>query len=181
MLTATAYAGTLTHCRLAKNSSVWCFLWLKTIEDLCHQPLVAEEQKLTGFVLSRRANTAERRTRRHQPKFIGTNWNNFWILSKGKCLKTWWPGTELNRRRQPFQGCALPPELPGHVRNPARCGLRGMCASRCLWREYHSSETFSVTEAYGTVSIITTAFTSLNRLSPQPPSRLAAPGSLIET
>jgi len=49
------------------------------------------------------------------------------------------------------------------VRNPARCGLRGMCASRCLWREYHSSETFSVTEAYGTVSIITTAFTSLNR------------------
>jgi hypothetical protein len=27
----------------------------------------------------------------------------------------WWPGTELNRRRQPFQGCALPPELPGHV------------------------------------------------------------------
>src|SRR5436305_11984988 len=29
-------------------------------------------------------------------------------------LKTWWPGTELNRRRQPFQGCALPPELPGH-------------------------------------------------------------------
>ena len=30
-------------------------------------------------------------------------------------LKTWWPGTELNRRRQPFQGCALPPELPGHV------------------------------------------------------------------
>ena len=25
----------------------------------------------------------------------------------------WWPGTELNRRRQPFQGCALPTELPG--------------------------------------------------------------------
>jgi hypothetical protein len=23
-------------------------------------------------------------------------------------------GTELNRRRQPFQGCALPPELPRH-------------------------------------------------------------------
>ena len=30
-------------------------------------------------------------------------------------LKVWWPGTELNRRRQPFQGCALPPELPGHA------------------------------------------------------------------
>jgi hypothetical protein len=24
-----------------------------------------------------------------------------------------WPGTESNRRRQPFQGCALPTELPG--------------------------------------------------------------------
>ena len=34
-------------------------------------------------------------------------------------LKRWWPGTELNRRRQPFQGCALPPELPGHVSRPA--------------------------------------------------------------
>jgi hypothetical protein len=32
-----------------------------------------------------------------------------------KCFEMWWPGTELNRRRQPFQGCALPPELPGHV------------------------------------------------------------------
>src|SRR5271155_3095302 len=27
----------------------------------------------------------------------------------------WWPGRELNPRRQPFQGCALPPELPGHT------------------------------------------------------------------
>src|SRR5262249_12533808 len=25
-----------------------------------------------------------------------------------KLLKRWWPGTESNRRRQPFQGCALP-------------------------------------------------------------------------
>src|ERR1022692_2857161 len=31
-----------------------------------------------------------------------------------KSLILWWPGTELNRRRQPFQGCALPAELPGH-------------------------------------------------------------------
>ena len=35
-------------------------------------------------------------------------------MSLSAC-KMWWPGTELNRRRQPFQGCALPPELPGHV------------------------------------------------------------------
>jgi len=25
----------------------------------------------------------------------------------GKWLIWWWPGTELNRRRQPFQGCIL--------------------------------------------------------------------------
>jgi hypothetical protein len=36
--------------------------------------------------------------------------------------KEWWPGTELNRRRQPFQGCALPAELPGHVRE---CAVKG--------------------------------------------------------
>jgi hypothetical protein len=35
-------------------------------------------------------------------------------LLAGKSFGMWWPGTELNRRRQPFQGCALPPELPGH-------------------------------------------------------------------
>src|SRR5258706_8767619 len=29
-----------------------------------------------------------------------------------KYLKTWWPGTDLNRRRQPFQGC-LPTMLSG--------------------------------------------------------------------
>src|ERR1700675_3557472 len=34
--------------------------------------------------------------------------------SDAKTFEMWWPGTELNRRRQPFQGCALPPELPGH-------------------------------------------------------------------
>ena len=32
-----------------------------------------------------------------------------------KLLKMWWPGTESNRRRQPFQGCALPTELPGRI------------------------------------------------------------------
>ena len=30
---------------------------------------------------------------------------------------SWWPGTESNRRRQPFQGCALPTELPGHFKS----------------------------------------------------------------
>ena len=46
-----------------------------------------------------------------------------------KSLKTWWPGTELNRRRQPFQGCALPPELPGHILNAAAgSGHSSLCA-----------------------------------------------------
>ena len=37
------------------------------------------------------------------------------LLIGRNCFEMWWPGTELNRRRQPFQGCALPPELPGHL------------------------------------------------------------------
>jgi hypothetical protein len=51
-------------------------------------------------------------------------------------LKRWWPGTELNRRRQPFQGCALPPELPGHVRvhSSAARSLRVMWDTRELGR-----------------------------------------------
>jgi hypothetical protein len=47
-------------------------------------------------------------------RFLGTEWNRNRVEGGRKCKKTWWPGTELNRRRQPFQGCALPPELPGH-------------------------------------------------------------------
>ena len=44
-------------------------------------------------------------------------------------LKIWWPGTELNRRRQPFQGCALPPELPGHAAIQSFTGAR---SASCL-------------------------------------------------
>jgi hypothetical protein len=48
-----------------------------------------------------------------QTKVFGMKRNEtgFWKICK--LLKTWWPGTESNRRRQPFQGCALPTELPG--------------------------------------------------------------------
>ena len=40
-------------------------------------------------------------------KSFGMKWNEtaFWKVCK--LLKTWWPGTDLNRRRQPFQGCQL--------------------------------------------------------------------------
>ena len=33
-----------------------------------------------------------------------------------KCCYSWWPGTESNRRHKPFQGSALPSELPGLIR-----------------------------------------------------------------
>src|ERR1039457_2594247 len=33
-------------------------------------------------------------------------WSGFW--ETWKYFRMWWPGTESNRRRQPFQGCALP-------------------------------------------------------------------------
>src|SRR5690348_16926257 len=46
------------------------------------------------------------------------NWNERAFWRAWKLLKTWWPGTESNRRRQPFQGCALPAELPGHSWSP---------------------------------------------------------------
>ena len=36
---------------------------------------------------------------------IGTKWNQSTNGSVCKLLKRWWPGTESNRRRQPFQGC----------------------------------------------------------------------------
>ena len=36
------------------------------------------------------------------------------ILKSGP--KKWWPGTESNRRHKPFQGSALPTELPGLIK-----------------------------------------------------------------
>jgi hypothetical protein len=37
------------------------------------------------------------------------------FLATSKLLILWWPGTESNRRRQPFQGCNPPvtEEVPG--------------------------------------------------------------------
>jgi len=48
-----------------------------------------------------------------KPEFvIGTKWNKLGVDDGCNLLKTWWPGTESNRRRQPFQGC-LPTMLSG--------------------------------------------------------------------
>jgi hypothetical protein len=41
------------------------------------------------------------------------NWSECLKRYALPALREWWPGTESNRRRQPFQGCALPTELPG--------------------------------------------------------------------
>src|ERR1700720_2402183 len=62
----------------------------------------------------------------------------------------WWPGTESNRRRQPFQGCALPTELPGHFGWVTYVHLR-----------WDLAEDFVRTERF---PIITT---SLNSLKPE--------------
>src|SRR3954464_4674349 len=77
-------------------------------------------------------------------------------------LKSWWPGTELNRRRQPFQGCALPPELPGHFRNPLQSGCEG-----CPLRAYCGG----IAKPNGSVRILSAwnALNYNNRLAfPQP-------------
>ena len=45
--------------------------------------------------------------------------------------RKWWPGTESNRRRQPFQGCALPTELPGHSELIAHARASGGSCEDC--------------------------------------------------
>src|SRR5580698_1473072 len=81
--------------------------------------------------------------------------------SDAKTFEMWWPGTELNRRRQPFQGCALPPELPGHVSKPAVRGLRGRFRFTLIVAGF-TTERNRLPDACGTSLIITTARISLN-------------------
>ena len=49
-----------------------------------------------------------------------------------KSFKMWWPGTDLNRRRQPFQGCALPTELPGRGNFSVATSSSSRNAQSCL-------------------------------------------------
>jgi len=53
--------------------------------------------------------------RQYRRAGIGTNWNQNSDSSGCRCLKTWWPGTESNRRRQPFQG--LLPNRPSGLKS----------------------------------------------------------------
>ena len=51
------------------------------------------------------------------------------VMMKYGCKKhlfqVWWCGQELNQRHQDFQSCALPTELPHHVKNlPFSEGVR---------------------------------------------------------
>ena len=55
------------------------------------------------------------------PRFVGILWADSNRGIPNNCFEMWWPGRELNPRRQPFQGCALPPELPGHFSFAHRC------------------------------------------------------------
>src|SRR6202140_3343660 len=78
-----------------------------------------------------------------------------------KTFEMWWPGTELNRRRQPFQSSALPPELPGHVLKPALAGCEDPSLTLSVARFADRTKRLSA-EASGTSSIITTVRISLN-------------------
>src|SRR5208282_1805575 len=75
------------------------------------------------------------------PRFVGILWASANRGIPNKCFEMWWPGTELNRRRQPFQGCALPPELPGHFLCTSRSAQRspqydGRLFSPCTGRSH---------------------------------------------
>ena len=50
----------------------------------------------------------------------------------------WWPGTESNRRRQPFQGCALPAELPGRCGNYKAQSTKSRSDSALRARQNHA-------------------------------------------
>src|SRR5215467_7809347 len=78
-----------------------------------------------------------------------------------KCFEMWWPGTELNRRRQPFQGCALPPELPGHVSRPAAWACEDVRFNPILAGQTTGTTTIG---SVWTLSIIATDGISLNAL-----------------
>jgi hypothetical protein len=89
-----------------------------------------------------------------EPK-IGTKWNQFGDRMAGKLLKGWWPGTDLNRRRRPFQGRALPLSylantisvtndflLPLQSPREKLNEARGNMSSRC-WRSSSDDSSYS--------------------------------------
>ena len=53
---------------------------------------------------------------------VGSSWAVEKMMEACKSAEDWCRGTESNCRHQPFQGCALPTELPRH-RNGSRVAL----------------------------------------------------------
>ncbi len=78
---------------------------------------------------------------------FGMKWNKTAVGGACKLLKTWWPGTESNRRRQPFQGCALPTELPGRPPRvePCHCTIAAVAANRRAAFRQHPANTIPIT------------------------------------
>ena len=99
------------------------------------------------------------------------------MRSEVKAFETWWPGTELNRRRQPFQGCALPPELPGHAGKTA--WLPESCAPGTAPTSSAGPQLRAVKtpQTCATAGIITTQYQSLNgsRARAASPHRIPRP------
>src|SRR5213595_1343609 len=54
---------------------------------------------------------------------MSSSWAVKQMIEACKSLETWCRGTELNCRHQPFQGCALPTELPRHGHGKTRDAL----------------------------------------------------------
>src|SRR5688572_14360735 len=48
---------------------------------------------------------------------VGSSWAVGRVMEACKSAEEWCRGTESNCRHQPFQGCALPTELPRHGRH----------------------------------------------------------------
>jgi hypothetical protein len=93
------------------------------------------------------------------PNLVGATNSGVFCLCVGKI---WWLGTESNRLRQPFQGCALPMSYRATFRNPPWRGLRGVFTSRWLGTGLPVEGNYSIPEACRTKLIIATAANSLN-------------------
>jgi integrase len=75
-----------------------------TIEKL--QGAIHDER---GVVQLPKEGTQDRRR-----AVVGSSWAVSTMMEVCNSLESWCRGTELNCRHQPFQGCALPTELPRH-------------------------------------------------------------------
>ena len=104
----------MPYVRSAGISGVALVVWVITVVTAIAQSEASSrhDEKGQGRIptlprkkLAKRTLIPRRQIRR--AKSFGMKWNERAFWSACKLLKIWWPGTESNRRRQPFQGCAL--------------------------------------------------------------------------